>query len=73
MPKIQPVSDMRNHKAEITQYEDGLQDSHVYKLLIEAELQATQTKERRTHTEVMGSARRRLAYYAYNATETPAR
>ena len=44
-------------------YEDGLYESRVYDKLIEAELQASQTKERRTHTEVMERARRRLASY----------
>ena len=44
-------------------YEDGLYESRVYDKLIEAELQAAQTKERRTHTEVMENARRRLARY----------
>ena len=89
MPNIRPVSDLRNHFAEITHevqaskepvfltkngvgslvvmsmeaYEDGLYESRVYDKLIEAELQAAQTKERTTHTEVMENARRRLARY----------
>ena len=89
MPKIRPVSDLRNHFTEITSeaqaskepifltkngvgsivvmsmeaYEDGLYESQVYDKLIEAELQAAQTRERRSHAQVMGSARRRLARY----------
>ena len=44
-------------------YEDGLYESQVYDKLIEAELQAAQTRERRSHAQVMESARRRLARY----------
>ena len=86
MPSIRPVSDLRNHFAEITRdvqaggepvfltkngvgsivvmsmeaYEAGRYESEVYDKLKEAELQARETKERRSHSEVMASARRRL-------------
>lgn len=87
MPKIRPVSDLRNHFTEITSeaqasrepifltkngvgsivvmsmdaYEDGLYESQVYDKLREAELQARETRERRTHAQVMERARQRLA------------
>ena len=86
MPRIRPVSDLRNHFKEITDevqaskepvfltkngagsivvmsmeaYEDSLYESRVYDKLIEAELQAAQAKERRTHAEVMERARQRI-------------
>lgn len=89
MPKIRPVSDLRNHFKEITTdvqaskepifltkngvgsivvmsmeaYEDGLYESHVYDKLVEAELQAMKTDERRSHADVMQKARQRLAQY----------
>ena len=87
MPSIRPVSDLRNHFAEITRevqtgkepvfltkngvgslvvmsmeaYEAGRYESEVYDKLKEAELQALETAERRTHNEVMAGAKRRLA------------
>ena len=90
MPKIRPISDLRNHFTEITNdvqaskepvfltkngagaivvmsmeaYEDGLYESSVYDKLIEAELQAAGTTQRRSHDEVMQSARDRLTTYA---------
>ena len=42
-------------------YEAGRYESEVYDKLKEAELQALETTERRTHSEVMTSARQRLA------------
>lgn len=42
-------------------YEAGRYESEVYDKLKEAELQALETKERRTHGDVMTSARQRLA------------
>lgn len=89
MPKIRPVSDLRNHFKEITSdvqaskepifltkngigsivvmsmeaYEKNLYESQVYDKLVEAELQAGATDERRSHAEVMQKARQRLAQY----------
>lgn len=86
MPDIRPVSDLRNHFAEITKevqaskepifltkngvgsivvmsmeaYEEGLYESQVYDKLKEAELQAVESSQRRSHEEVMGAARSRL-------------
>ena len=86
MPSIRPVSDLRNHFAEITRevqadnqpvfltkngvgsivvmsmeaYEAGRYESEVYEKLKEAELQARETAERRSHAEVMTEARKRL-------------
>lgn len=86
MPDIRPVSDLRNHFAEITKeaqaskepifltkngvgsivvmsmeaYEEGLYESQVYDKLKEAELQAVESSQRRSHGEVMGAARSRL-------------
>ena len=86
MPSIRPVSDLRNHFAEITKevqagnepvfltkngvgsivvmsmeaYEARRYDSEVYDKLREAELQARETAERRSHGEVMTGARARL-------------
>ena len=86
MPSIRPVSDLRNHFAEITKevqadnepvfltkngvgsivvmsmeaYESRRYDSEVYDKLKEAELQARETAERRSHEEVIGKARARL-------------
>ena len=86
MPNIRPVSDLRNHFAEITRdvqagnepvfltkngvgsivvmsmeaYEAGRYESEVYDKLKEAELQARETTARRSHSEVMASARKRL-------------
>ena len=86
MPRIRPVSDLRNHFAEITRevqadnepvfltkngvgsivvmsmeaYEEGRYNSEVYDKLREAELQARETTERRSHGEVMAKARLRL-------------
>ena len=86
MPSIRPISDLRNHFAEITKevqaggepvfltkngvgsivvmsmeaYEARRYDSEVYDKLREAELQARETGERRSHEEVMGKARDRL-------------
>ena len=86
MPSIRPVSDLRNHFAEITKevyaknepvfltkngvgsivvmsmeaYEARRYDSEVYDRLREAELQARETDERRSHEEVMDKARNRL-------------
>ena len=83
MPNIRPVSDLRNHFAEITRevqltdepvfltkngvgsivvmsmesYEQHRYDSMVYDKLREAELQAAATTVRRSHEEVMASAR----------------
>ena len=86
MPSIRPISDLRNHFAEITKevqaggepvfltkngvgsivvmsmeaYEANRYDSEVYDRLKEAELQARETAERRSHDDVMGRARARL-------------
>ncbi len=86
MPRIRPVSDLRNHFAEITRevqadnepvfltkngvgaivvmsmeaYEANCYDSEVYDKLKEAELQARETADRRSHEEVMARARARL-------------
>lgn len=86
MPSIRPISDLRNHFAEITKevqadnepvfftkngvgslvvmsmeaYEAGRYDSEVYDKLKEAELQALETRERRSHAQVMSAARSRL-------------
>lgn len=86
MPRIRPVSDLRNHFAEITRevqadnepvfltkngvgaivvmsmeaYEANRYDSEVYDKLKEAELQARETADRRSHEEVMAGARARL-------------
>ena len=86
MPTIAPVSDLRNHFAEITKevqadnepvfltkngvgsivvmsmeaYEARRYDSEVYDKLKEAELQARETTERRSHADVMAGARDRL-------------
>ena len=86
MPTIRPISDLRNHFAEITRevqasrepvfltkngvgsivvmsmeaYEANRYDSQVYEKLKEAELQARETGERRSHEEVMARARDRL-------------
>ncbi len=94
MPNIRPVSDLRNHFAEITRevqlsgepvfltkngvgsivvmsmesYEQNRYDSMVYDKLLEAELQAAGTTERRSHEEVMAKARERL-----NAVEEKSR
>ncbi len=94
MPNIRPVSDLRNHFAEITRevqlsdepvfltkngvgsivvmsmesYEQNRYDSMVYDKLLEAELQAAGTTERRSHEEVMAKARERL-----NAAEEKSR
>ncbi len=70
MPNIRPVSDLRNHFAEITKdaqlsgepicmesYEQNRYDSMVYDKLREAELQAASTTERLSHAEVMAKAR----------------
>ena len=87
MPKIRPVSDLRNHFTEITRqvqadnepvfltkngvgslvvmsmeaYEANRYDSMVYDKLKEAELQAREGAERRSHDQVMARARERLA------------
>lgn len=86
MPDIRPVSDLRNHFAEITKavqaskepvfltkngvgsivvmsmeaYEEGLYESQVYDKLKEAELEAIESTERRSHEDVMDSAHSRL-------------
>jgi len=86
MPSIRPISDLRNHFAEITKevqannepvfltkngvgsivvmsmeaYEARRYDSEVYDKLREAELQARETTERRSHEAVMAGARKRL-------------
>ena len=86
MPSIRPISDLRNHFAEITRdvqsskepvfltkngvgtlvvmsmecYEERRYESEVYDKLREAEIQAEETTERRTHEEVMAAARRRI-------------
>lgn len=86
MPSIRPISDLRNHFAEITKevqadnepvfltkngvgslvvmsmeaYEAGRYDSEVYDKLKEAELQALETSERRSHAQVMSAAKKRL-------------
>ena len=86
MPSIRPVSDLRNHFAEITKevqaskepvfltkngvgsivvmsmeaYEEGRYESEVYDKLKEAEIQSLETRERRTHEDVMSAAQRRL-------------
>ena len=86
MPSIRPVSDLRNHFAEITKevqadnepvfltkngvgslvvmsmeaYETKRYESMVYDKLKEAELQARETMERRSHKDVMTKARNRL-------------
>lgn len=83
MPNIRPVSDLRNHFAEITRevqisgepvfltkngvgsivvmsmesYEQNRYESLVYDKLREAELQAAESGERRSHEEVMARAR----------------
>ncbi len=86
MPSIRPVSDLRNHFAEIARevqasnepvfltkngtgslvvmsmeaYEARRYESRVYELLKEAEVQARETTERRSHAQVMAAARARL-------------
>lgn len=86
MQRIRPVSDLRNHFAEITKdvqaskepvfltkngagsivvmsmeaYEDGLYESQVYDKLKEVELQALETTQRKSHTDVMEAAQKRL-------------
>ena len=86
MPSIRPISDLRNHFAEITKevqadnepvfltkngvgaivvmsmeaYEMGRYESQVYDKLMEAEVQARETRERRSHSQVMGKARKLL-------------
>lgn len=86
MPNIRPVSDLRNHFAEITRevqvneepvfltkngvgsivvmsmeaYEARRYESQVYEKLMEAELQARETKVRLSHDGVMKKARKRL-------------
>lgn len=86
MPNIRPVSDLRNHFADIARevaaskepvfltkngvgslvvmsmeaYEENRYESEVYDKLKEAELQARETSERRSHDEVMQAARARL-------------
>ena len=86
MPNIRPISDLRNHFAEITRdvqaskepvfltkngvgsivvmsmeaYEEGRYKSDVYDKLKEAEIQAIESSERRSHEDVMDAAQKRL-------------
>lgn len=60
MPSIRPVSDLRNHFAEITRYEEQQFESKIYDKLREAEIQAMSTQKRLSHKDVIDAAHKKM-------------
>ena len=64
MPSIRPISDLRNHFAEIARDMQSSGEhqyqSNIYNKLCEAEIQAAETADRLSHEEVMAAARTKL-------------